>query len=122
MDYAMECMKAVIATTAREETRRASISPTHRWTHWEENMEGENGEAKEVESMEAKERVNIGEEKVESMEEKVCGRVYLEEEEKEKERKALEEASKSTMEAEEKRAKGKEEKEVSATIAASRDI
>ena len=85
-------------------------------------MEEENGEEKEAESTEVKERATSGEAKAENMEEKVCGRVLLEEEEKEKERKAPEEASKSTMEAEEKRAKGKEEKEVSATIAASRDI
>ena len=86
-------------------------------------MEEENGEEKEVENTDGKERANNGEENAESMEEKVCGRVDLEEEEeKEKEVKAPEEASKSTMEAEEKRAKGKEEKGVNATIAASRDI
>ena len=84
------------------------------------------GEAKAGESMEGKERANSGEETAESMEEKVCGRVLLEEEEeeeeKEKERRALEEASKSIMEVEEKRVKGKEEKGVSAIIAASQDI
>ena len=85
-------------------------------------MEEENGEEKGVENTDGKERANSGEEKAESMEEKVCGRVLLEEEEKEKERKALEEASKSIMEVEEKRVKGKEEKGVSAIIAASQDI
>ena len=85
-------------------------------------MEEENGEEKGVENTEGKERANNGEEKAESMEEKVCGRVLLEEEEKEKERRALEEASKSIMEVEEKRVKGKEEKGVSAIIAASQDI
>ena len=85
-------------------------------------MEEENGEEKGVENTDGKERANNGEEKAESMEEKVCGRVLLEEEEKEKERRALEEASKSIMEVEEKRVKGKEEKGVSATIAASQDI
>ena len=88
-------------------------------------MEEENGEEKEVENMDGKGKAISGEERAENMagEEKVCGRVDLEEEEeKEKELKATEEASKSTMEAEEKRAKGKEEKGGSATIAASRDI
>ena len=85
-------------------------------------MEEENGEEKGVENTDGKERASNGEEKAESMEEKVCGRVLLEEEEKEKERRALEEASKSIMEVEEKRVKGKEEKGVSAIIAASQDI
>ena len=43
-------------------------------------MEEENGEEKEAESTEVKERATSGEAKAESMEEKVCGRVHLEEE------------------------------------------
>ena len=52
-------------------------------------MEEENGEEKGVENTVGKERANNGEEKAESMEEKVRGKVLLEEEEKEKERRAL---------------------------------
>ena len=85
-------------------------------------MEEENGEEKGVENTDGKERADSGEEKAESMEEKVCGRVLLEEEEKEKERKALEEASKSIMEVEEKRAKAKAEREASVTLADKRGI
>ena len=53
-------------------------------------MEEENGEEKGVENMDGEGKATSGEEKAESMEEKVCGRVDLEEEEeKEKERRAL---------------------------------
>ena len=43
-------------------------------------MEEENGEEKEAEGTEVKERATSGEAKGENMEEKVCGRVHLEEE------------------------------------------
>ena len=43
-------------------------------------MEEENGEEREAESTEVKERAISGEAKAENMEEKACGREHLEEE------------------------------------------
>ena len=117
-------MVSTMEATKTAERTMETNRHARQWMHWEENMEEESGEARVVESTGGKGETTSGEEKVESMEEeeKVDGREHLEEEEKEREQKALQQIIRLIMAVVGKKVRARVEREVNAIPAVSQGI